>query len=254
VELKRALYNETCLLATLLERMSSEAAMEKVIPPEIEIITRRVLLDRLSALGLREGLEPYLLDLLLAPDGHWTAEQKARAIPALECLAVLRWVLGLSHLRSLSMDPGYNFNEVRTLHEIKEPENLLALPTWDLRLARDLAEDFFQRCWAELLARRMVTEVPDADIDRAMEIRSNIAERGCIGDYLIGSTPIAELQPQLLWLATRRSYTRWGMLSVLVEVTCGDAPPDAVRRFLSRFFAPEPAKPAPAKIEAEQPA
>src|SRR5580658_570202 len=58
VELKRALYNETCLLATLLERMSSEAAMEKVIPPEIEIITRRVLLDRLSALGLREGLEP----------------------------------------------------------------------------------------------------------------------------------------------------------------------------------------------------
>ncbi|HEY1766632.1 MAG TPA: hypothetical protein VGG26_03220 [Terracidiphilus sp.] len=89
-ELKLALYREACLLATLLERMASEYRMEKEIPANIEVITRRVLLDRLKSLGLREELEPWVLDLLLAPDGHWTAEQKNRALPALECLAVLR--------------------------------------------------------------------------------------------------------------------------------------------------------------------
>ena len=89
-DLKRLLFREACLLGILLERFASETYFEKEIPPNIVITTRRVLLDRLSELGLREDLEPALLDLLLAPDGHWTPEQKHRAAPALECLAVLR--------------------------------------------------------------------------------------------------------------------------------------------------------------------
>jgi hypothetical protein len=42
------IYRETCLLATLLERLGSEVGMEKELPPNISVITRRVLLDRLT--------------------------------------------------------------------------------------------------------------------------------------------------------------------------------------------------------------
>lgn len=75
--IKIALHQEACLLAILLERLGSEIAMEKELPPEIEIITRRVQLEKLDALGLRENLDPFLLDVLLAPDGHWPRELKA---------------------------------------------------------------------------------------------------------------------------------------------------------------------------------
>ncbi len=48
-EIKLAIFREACLLAALLIRLSSERAMEKEIPPEIEIITRRNVIDRFCA-------------------------------------------------------------------------------------------------------------------------------------------------------------------------------------------------------------
>src|SRR5271166_1076600 len=79
-DLKISVFRETCLLATLLERLASEIGMEKELPPKIEVVTRRVLLDRLTNLNLREDLNPWLLDVLLLPDGHWPTSLKHRAI------------------------------------------------------------------------------------------------------------------------------------------------------------------------------
>jgi hypothetical protein len=236
-EMKRALFREACLLAILLERLGSEGAMEKEIPPEVVIITRRVLLDRLATAGLREGLEPWLLDLLLAPDGHWTSAQKQRAVPAWECFAVYRWALGLAELRELTVEPGYSIEEARALFAWKEPEKLVALPSWDLRPARDAASNFFHRCWAELVARREISTAQEEDVQRALAVRAEIQEADYTCDYLVGARTISELDTPLLMMATRRAYNRWQFVSLLVDVLAGDMPLGELRKFLAHYFA-----------------
>ena len=237
-DLKRHLYRETCLLATLLERSASEAAITKGLPQDVEIITRRVLLDRLNALGLRDGLETWQLDLLLAPDGHWTDEQKQRAAPSWESLAVLRWVLGLNELRELTMDPRYTMADVRSLFTITEPEKLLVVPSWDQRMARNQAGSFFKRCWSELLARRVVSGAAEEDVEHALTLRAEIQEEGYTGDYLVGTRTITELETPPLLKVMSRAYSRWQLLSLLVAVTGGEVAPQQLRSFLARYFAP----------------
>ena len=220
LELKKKIFREACLLGTLIERLSSEAYLEKEIPPEITVVTRRVLLDQLSKFGLREELEPWLLDLLLAPDGHWTSEQKNRALPAWECLSVFRWALGLDQLPDLTSVPKYKASDAESLLKTARPERLFARPSWDLRPARNASEQFFWRCWAELLARREVAADEESQIERALEFRSQIQEEGYTGDYLIGAKTITELDSDTLFyrktripslavaFAARRRYSR----------------------------------------------
>jgi hypothetical protein len=236
-ELKKALFREACLLATLLQRLSSEKYLEKEIPPEVNIITRRVLLDRLSALGLREGLEPWLLDLLLAPDGHWTIEQKQRARYAWECLYVFRWALGMDQLPELTSVPKYKLADAQSLCEIKHPEKLCVLPSWDLRPARNVAGTFFHRCWAELLARRQVSTDDDGQMERALEFRAQIQEEGYTADYIVGGRTITELKTDFLFFIATRAYYRWQLLSLLVSVTAEELQSSALRGFLAHFFA-----------------
>lgn len=236
-ETRQALYREACLLAILLERLGSEAYLEKEIPPQIEVVTRRVLLDRLAALGLRDELDPEVRDLLLAPDGHWTAEQKQRAMPALECFAVLRWVLGLGELRSLTDDPKYAVAEIRSVFAVKEPEKLNVLASWDVRPARDGASRFFNRCWAELVARRAIDKAPEQDVERALAMRAEIQGAGYTGDYLVGARTIPELDTAFLFLVARRAYTRGQFLAVLVDVLSGEKAEGQVRKFLRQYFA-----------------
>jgi hypothetical protein len=73
---KLAIHREACLVATLLQRLASERyVQEKQLPPGVQIITRRVLLDRLKKLGLRDGLEPWLNDFSWPPTGTGPANR-----------------------------------------------------------------------------------------------------------------------------------------------------------------------------------
>ena len=235
-EMKLVFFREACLLATLLERLASERGMEKVLPPNIEVITRRVLLDRLTQLGLRDELEPWLLDLLLTPDGHWTSEQKQRASSAWECFAVLRWALGLGDLRSLTQVPTYSIEDARSLIATKQPKKLMALPSWDLRPARNEATLFFNRCWTELMARGELNHAAQEDVERAIEIRAEIIEEGYTADFLIGSQTVPELSTTDLWMLTIRAFHRWEILSLLVDITSGDEKPERLRGSFAKFF------------------
>ena len=238
LEVKRILFREACLLATMLERCESEVALEKVWPAGVEIITRRVLLDRLRMLGLREGLDPGFRDLLFAPDGHWTAEQKARARHAWECFAVLNWVLGLGELRGLTIHPKYDLSDVRALFAIDQPEKLLVLEPHTLRMPRNQAVRFFNRCWYEMLARDAVRDASGEEMERAIQEKIEIEEEGYTGDYVVGTRTISELSTPFLWFLTRRAYNRFQLLDLLIAITSGKASAEGLRPFLSRYFAP----------------
>lgn len=233
---KIALHREACLLAILLERLGSEIGMEKEIPPEIEVITRRVQLELLNTLHLRDNLDPFLLDVLLAPDGHWPQELKSRAHNAWECLAVLRWALGLGELRPLTSDPKYGYDCSQSVLAVKNSSKLNVLAAWDIRPARNETDIFFSRCWSELIARREISETSDQDVAQALEKRSRIEAEGYAADYLIGSQTIPELPSPFLWVAVIRAYNRWQMLSVLIEITSGEKPVSVLRSLLAQFF------------------
>lgn len=237
-EIKLSIYRETCLLATLLERLGSEVGMEKGFPPNITVITRRILLDRLTQLKLRDDLEPWLLDVLLAPDGHWSAELKAHAMAAWECLATLRWVLGIAELRGLTLNPKYNISDARSVIDVKKPEKLNVLPAWDIRPARDAADLFFSRCWAELTTRREIENLSEEDISRALEARETIQSEGYMGDYLVGAMTVSELPRPTLWFLTVRAYNRWRTLSLMVDVTSAEKPITELRNLFAQFFTP----------------
>jgi hypothetical protein len=240
-ELKVSLFRETVLLGTLLDRRASEIAMEKELPPEITVIARRVLLDRLQHHGLRGDLEPSLLDLLLAPDGHWTPGQKENTGHAWEYFEVLFWVLGLGELRSLTSEPRYSLHDIETLCAIASAEQIHVLASWDIRPARDAALRFLNRCWAELLARKMVSGASSDDMARALEMRSDLQEKGYTSDYLVGARTISELEPSLLFVMCARAWRRWSLLSVLVAIAAGESPATALRAFLVEHFSTQDA-------------
>jgi hypothetical protein len=244
--LKVGLYRETCLLATLLERLGSEAAIEKELPPEITVITRRVLLDRLTQLELRDGLEPWLLDILLAPDGHWPVDLKQRAFPAWECLVVLRWVLGLGDLPALTESPKYSLDDAQSLFEVEHPERGAVLPAWDIRPARNQTDTFFSRCWSELIARRQLSGVDENDVARAVDARESIKSEGYTADYLIGARTIPELENPVLWQITVRAYNRWQILALLVDIMSEEKLASELRGLFAHFFGPREAMEAPA--------
>jgi len=235
--IKLAIFREAVLLATLLERLSSEFGMEKELPASIEVITRRVLLDRINRFNLRDDLDPALRDVLLMPDGHWPADLKNKAFPAWECFYCLRWALGLGELRGLTANPGYSTTDARALAEFKRPEKLAVLPSWDIRPARDAASLFFHRCWSELMACNAVEGISAEDIDRAVDARENIQAEGYTADYLIGARTVPEWPDALLWQATVRAYHRMRALALLVDVTGSEKPASEFRAMIAEFFA-----------------
>ena len=84
-------------------------------------------------------------------------------MPVWGCLAALRWVVGMAELRGLTLNPKYNISDARSVIDVKKPENLNVLPAWDIRPARDAADLFFSRCWAELTALCEDAYVPQDD-------------------------------------------------------------------------------------------
>jgi|GEM_PF-3225186 len=247
------IFRETSLLATLLERLGSEIGMEKELPEGIEVITRRVLLDRLTELNLRDNLQPGLRDILLAPDGHWPQELKNRAYPAWEHFYTLRWVLGLGDLSPLTARPEYKSDDARALFTVKQPDKLSVLPAWDIRPARDAAARFFNRCSSELTARNVLQNIHEQEVQQAIDVRERIQAAGYTADYLIGTRTIPEIPDQQLWMMTARAYHRVRMLALLVDVTSGEKPASEIRTLFSNLFLlPQPEESeetAPANVE-----
>ncbi len=238
-DLKRMLHREACLIAALLERLGSETYLhEKELPPNIVVTTRRVLLDRLASMGLRDELDPWMLDLLLPPDGHWTNDQIHRTRAALESCVVFLWALGLSELDGLTDAPTYDLNGLKSVFEVAKPEELVVPPSWDLRLHRNYTYKFVNRCWSELLARGAVDGAPEEIVEGAVKLRSAIVEQGYAGDYLVGARTVPELETPLLWSLFIRADSRWRMLAVLVEVTAGEEPAASLRDLFRAIIAP----------------
>jgi hypothetical protein len=238
-DIKHSVFRETCLLAAMLERAASERALEKGLDPGIEVITRRVVLDKLRKHGLLDGLEASYLDLLLTPDGGWSEEQKRAVHSCWEFLVVLRWILGMdSILRPIWLPPEYHLRMASTIWERTASANLRILPPWEMRIERDRADNFFARCRIELIARNAWPRASQEAEKQAKAMKAEIDARRLGEDYLLGSSTISELELSEVWNCTIRSYHRQQILELLVGVSGGDRPPSALHSFLLKHAAP----------------
>jgi len=237
-EIKLAIFREACLLAALLIRLASERAMEKEIPPEIEIITRRKVIDRLRSRGFLEDVTPAIRDLLLAPDGHWSGEQKVQTELFWECLAVLHHALGLSELSSVTEWQRYNTVIAHQILNVPRPERLKVTPSWDLRPERNAANEYFTGCWLELIARGEIEEPTPETIETALSFRADLQSQGYTSGFLVGAQMLSEVPTDLLRIAGVRAYRRFDTLRLLVDITCGDQPASELQTMFADCIAP----------------
>lgn len=231
-EIKKALYRETFVLACLLIRFASERGMEKELPPTIEVITRRSLIERLRTRGLLKEMLPSVRNLLLAPDGHWTEQQKVQVERLWEIFEVLAHVLGLTDLSSLSQQASYSLSAAYKVLEVRKPESLGVLPSWDLRPARDVTEQIFGRCWIEIVARGEWAEGNEEVVKEAMDWREHIQSGGYTEDVMVGVQTVSEISSATLWLLTRRTLRRLQALRIAVEIVSGEKQVDALRELV----------------------
>lgn len=223
---------EAYLLAVLLHRIGSERMMEKELPPQIEVVTRRIHREKLQTAGLWENIPSAMRNLLLLPDGHWSGEQKSNVELCWEYLIVLRWVLRFDDtLRPLSQETRYDWKMVRELFDNNlTPLKAETLASWDMRPERDRADHYFWRYWTEAIARDLVqSEVASKYGDEARRIKAEIDEDGSSSDLLVGAQTVSELKDADLRMMLGCAYRRWQILDLLVPVLSGEKAVSSIR-------------------------
>jgi hypothetical protein len=235
-------FRETCLLAGMLQRVGSERAMESGVEPGVEVITRRIVLERLRKDELLEGLEAPLLDLLFAVDGVWNEQQKRVVQSCWEFLAVLRWILSIDPaLSPIWLSPEYHLRMASSLFDRSITANVQVLPPWEIRTERDRASSFFARCHVELAARDAWPNASPELKKQAQLIKADIDSGALDEELLLGAKTISELEIEELWNCTLRSYRRREILELMVEISGGGQPASALHAFLLEHLTAAPA-------------
>ncbi len=234
---QQEMHREAFLLAILLNRAGSERMMEKELPPDIEIVTRRFQREQLVRHGLWDDLSSPMKDLLLLPNGHWSQEQKSTAESCWEFFIVLRWVMRLDDsLRSLDRTPSYDLVKTRDIiarYEALKPGETLA--PRDLRPVRDQAYLHFGRLWTEVVARGLVEEGIEPDHrEQAVRAKGEIDVDGGSNDLLIDAQTVSELSNSSLWFLLRAAIRRWEIVNFLIPWLSEDQPNDQLRLFWSK--------------------
>lgn len=235
---RRTIFRATYWLATLMRRCESEFAMLKVIPPEIEIVTRRVLLDQLKSLEIWEEMPPAVRELQLKADGHWTELERNLVADKFEFLVCLRWVTRKDKaLPVLALEPVYRGIQAK---EIVTDDgwfrnDLTAAPAEIDRQLKTTAR-FLERCSREGVARGLFP----ADEERrrlATEENGKMDRRARAEDWLVGRHTVGEIGDQELRQVHRRALLRFRLLrSTLQEMTTSE-PEEGLSELIGRSLA-----------------
>ncbi len=159
--IRNYLADRALIIAALVSRAASEIYLQhREVPSGSQIVTRQTVNQKLRQGGLWDKLEPDELSLLIAADGHWTAEQQNEYPIWCERLRLLRWTLKIDdELVPLAHFPKSDVSLSRDILSDRElpfkPEQVLR--PWDVRVERDIASEYVIRVVAELQTRGLLT-------------------------------------------------------------------------------------------------
>jgi hypothetical protein len=227
----------TYWLAVLLERCGSEFALLKEIPPQIQIITRRVLLDKLAVNGVWEETPRQARDLLLKPDGHWTAQERSLVWDRFEFLTVLRWVTRQEEtLRFLALAPKHDYRQAKEIvKDVNWMSRDIARAPAQIAARGNSAVAFLDRCWAEGISRGLV-QVDEANRAKAQELLCKIERDPESTDVLYEAQRIGELREEMLRQVYRRAAMRVNLLRCIwTDMEKGQTPSGISELVLAGF-------------------
>ena len=219
--LRTRLAQDCFIIATVLSRASSEATLrEKELPSGVEVITRRVQIDKLRTLSEWETLTSEVRELLLLPDGHWSQRQIQSTYTYFEIVRCLRWVLCADNsLTPLSAFPKMNYGDSHSI--FANPTPILSggrlRPTWDLRVERNKADAFFSRCLAEAIGRGTISASGDETKTWASDVNET-ARLPEVRDVLAGVQTISEVDDHTLRYLACLGLQRYDCLRLLIDL------------------------------------
>jgi hypothetical protein len=207
-------------LAAVSERALGELWLKKnTLPEGHSVLTRRIQIDALKARGVWDELPAEARDWMMRPDGSWPDWRIASVLASAETLNTLLWTLGLVRgLRPLNqlVEP-LRFDQLA--QALKKPAPGVR-PTWDLRLARNDAQQYFMRCYAENI-HRGVTIAKTDEQQKAVEEWIKSIHSGDHSDALAGSETIGEIEGSTLDMVGRSAACRTQALSLVMELLDG---------------------------------
>lgn len=158
------------LLAILFYRFSSERILEKEIPPQVQIVTRRYQRERLMQAGLSDDVPAEMKDLRLLPDGHWQNGRNRRSTfagsisPGASLGAALRCFPASARSRA-ALPSGKSQRGDRSLRLLAARK---CLRPGQLRLARDNSYYHLWRLWTEAAARGLLANIQPEQREEAL--------------------------------------------------------------------------------------
>jgi hypothetical protein len=207
-------------LAAITQRALGERwLMHHVVPEGHSVITRRIQLETLRQHGVWDEMPTEVRAWMMSPDGSWPATRVAHVLSAGETLNTLLWALALQPsirpvedlLNTLSMD--------KFAKALQKPAKGIRR-TWDIRLERNRALEYFWRCQSERVHRGQI-EADNEDQASAMRKWMDEIDESPNKDYLAGASTIRELDDGALLAATRGAAHRMMTLSHLMELLDG---------------------------------
>jgi hypothetical protein len=225
----RTYFAELALLyAVMLSRASSEAFLkEKVLPEGFEVISRRTHLDLLKSTGLWDKMHPDDRESMMMPDGHWEAERIHYYYPGLEPLRLLRWILRIDFYlpalgHQLQLDLKLAAELAGAPQKLLDGKDMVTLKL--LNTARDSANVFFLRCYAEEITRGYQEANDPESAQWASRVTTAMAGKQH-EDLVLGGKLVSEAgREELVW-ATRLARRRLIFLNFAgVTMNQGTAP------------------------------
>ncbi len=198
------------------------------VPAGKEVVTRRVVLDQLAELGLRNELDEQELDLHLLPDGAWSVDQISSVIMRCAELQALKYCVGIDrHLGPLEDLQALPTSDVAWLGKLQSASSSLAPVTYDIRKERDEAAAYFLRCLAEKRRRGLYQVDLDEELIELLDSASvHAADES--HDLLLGTQTVANASQRSLAMATEQSHFRFETLSnVLTELEAPAKTPES---------------------------
>jgi len=208
-----SLRSETLRLWLLLWRASSELFLsEKTLPANVEVVTRRAVLDKLEDLDLRSALSSEELQLHLLPDGDWSKEVALRHLFRVAELEALQYSCGfaneLSPVEDFETLPRVDVEGIRGLTKgARRPSK----ETFEIRHESEMTAVFYLRCLAEQVKRGSV-ERPLEEEQRQILEEASAKAGDPNADLLIGTKIISEVESDKLNIATSQAYMRFSAL------------------------------------------
>ncbi|HEX4319304.1 MAG TPA: hypothetical protein VHZ52_00270 [Acidobacteriaceae bacterium] len=240
------------LLAVLLDRAGSENYLrDKVLPDNVEVVSRRIHIDLLKSRDLWDTLEPPDREAIMMPDGAWTPRQVNIVVNrCFEPFRLMRWVLRLDfHLPVIGKHLRFDYHSANEL--VRNPAKLLApgdqiIEQSNVETARDAARQFLLRCYAEEVARGYTVPDEEETTQWANSVSSSMSGKQSV-DFLLEENLVSEATRDQLEWATHLSRTRLHFLNWILSI---EDQPDPPRLNFACFPVPAP---EPTEDPAEDP-